>query len=341
MHFSHDSYRVKKNGTFSWYIVLKELFWTLAFDHWLIILLSSMLYFNSYILAAKTMATIGGLLNILALIFSVFFLIFSMASYPKITTKCLFCLISISKLFDSSFTLVSLAVRWTPWFDSHKLAITWFIWAPYLEPLVEFHSYMYIFYSIHSYAVIADKDSFFQTFQSIKGLIGYSVFALIMIYACNVNHFSRCVCFEDCDMMCKIIPITDIVLKTSSLIVRISLQFYIVRSTFKIMAATEKFLCKMSMSQTIVQRLIILKRIKRFNIQLTVLMILLPGSRLLRKVIFGGIGYFCPNCYTETVFEVEFFTFDVLKVFTSPVAFLIFVFLHLNKLKDTCFSRLL
>ena len=284
------------------------------------------------------MATISGSLNIFVLITSVFFLIFSIASYPQKTTKCLLCLISISKLLDSFITLSSLAFRWLPNSISYEHFRIWSMFSPYLNPLVEFQTFIYTFYSIHRYAVIVEKDSFFQKIQSIKGLIGYSVIALSIIYAHNIG--SNCVCFDDCGIRCKIFPITDVAIEMTSLITLICLQFYIVKSTSKIMAVTEKFLKTLSMTEMIARRLVVIKRIKKFNIRLTVLMILSPVSRLTRKLVFGGIAYFCANCYTdtETVFQVEFFTFDLLEVFNRPVSFLFFVFLHLNKMKETCLT---
>ena len=211
--------------------------------------------------------------------------------FPKTETKLIIGLISMVETVSSLTMVIAFSVRWLPHLFSLYFSIIWGQLFPFLEPIVELREYPYVCYSLHRYAIFAERDSSLQRFQNVKSMMGAFFVAVFHVY--RSNHLVQAtVCsmissgLYDCLWQSKILPVTNFLVRLTSYSLLATLQLYVVRTTSKKMAETRCFLLSLGMNKAIENRLIAIQKINRFNKRITILFVLAPAIKLLRD---GGL----------------------------------------------------
>ena len=282
----------------------------------------------------KTLAIIGTSLNAVSLVTTILFFVFSLIVFPKIETKVIIGLFTFVESVTSLSSSIGLAV---PYLFSNDFTFSFNSLITLLEPMSSIQPYLYLTYSIHRYAVIAEIESCFKYFQSVTCIFGLFFAAVIMEYGMNeevqitlcrynLNDWTGLGCRSL--MYSGIALVSNLVARLISFFSLASLQIYIFRTTSVKMEESKKFLSALAWNSGIERRLISVKKINRFNRQITFLFL----TALLTKLFCQGL--------TDILFSYLAIYFvlviEVIEVLIRPISSLAFVLIHLDKFMQFC-----
>ena len=209
---------------------------------------------------------------------------------------------------------------------------TIFLMQIFLEPLLAGIQHLYIVYSIHRYAIITGKAIMFTR---PLWMFFFSVFALISVYVTEtreiIDNFLSTHRFylENHEVIWG----CQIALKFSMLVFFTSLHAFVLRSIAKTLTDAAKFLGSLYSTENIKKRLDAILRIKRFNMALFLLQIVVPLFDLLRMSIVLLTTFYCKQCDTIRMVTTDVTIVESARIVFAAAQAIIFAIIHLVLLK--------
>ena len=201
------------------------------------------------------------------------------------------------------------------------------------------NQYLYVSYSIHRYAVIVDRESIFARFKEMPAILWSAFLSLIVTYGVNLeNFFSRilfplCLCMG-CMWRCRIIVMVTFTAKLLISTLLASLQVFIVKSTCRKMAESKRFLLSLTRNEQIENRLLAISRMNRFNVKISIISAFPPSFNALHQLSDSLILFFLFPTTNKNIMKAYPFIFDSLDAFLQPTCSIIFVVLHVDRLRQ-------
>ena len=175
----------------------------------------------------------------------------------------------------------------------------------FFNPLFKNSDIFYLGYTLHRFAIIMDESTIFTVFKESRGILLFVLAGTLIAYLMNSGEIlDSFFVMENVQNRLRL-WIGPLIVKSIVVLIASSLHLFAVKSMSHKLDETAVFVKSLPNFENCQARLISIARIKKFNMALLVIQLLMPVLYVTRLIVTVNILAFCEQCDFFLMIQIE------------------------------------